>query len=159
MKKNLVHKGFFKAITSFVTLSIIVIAVGFYFVFDKKLIGPVFLILGVMSFLFLKFLKIKIKLIYPDLVFGFTDNSIMVFAVIIGGSFGGIPGAIIGGVAGNTITDGIGGLFEGYVSERLTKGKFERKRTALSSSLGKMTGCMFGAGFSLTIVYLISLIF
>ena len=156
MKKR--KNSLFKAITSFVTLSIIVIAVGIYFVTRDGLIGPSFLALGGLSLLFLKFLKIKIKPIRPDLAFGFADNFIMTFAVIVGGIIGGIPGAIIGGVTGNTITDGIGGFLEGYISERLTKGKFEKKRTALSSSLGKMIGCMFGAGIGLTIAHFVGLI-
>jgi len=156
MKKR--KNSLIKAITSFITLSIIVVAVGAYFVTRDGLIGPSFLALGGLSLLFLKFLKIKIKPIRPDLAFGFADNFIMSFAVIVGGIVGGIPGAIIGGVAGNTITDGVGGFIEGYISERSTKGKFEKKRTALSSSLGKMVGCMFGAGVGLTIAHLVSLI-
>ena len=62
---------------------------------------------------------------------------VLVFAAIIAGSFGGVTGAILGGAAGNTITDGLGGFFEGYVSEKLSARKIKNHRTALSSSLGK----------------------
>ena len=146
---------FLKAITNLIILSIIIVAVSSYFVFNDKPIGPIFLLMGFANLIYLKITKVKLKQIFPDLVFGFVDNGTLVLAIIIGGKFGGVPGAIIGGVAGNTITDAIGGMFEGYVSERITKGKFERKRTALSSSLGKMTGCLFGAGIVLTIIWLV----
>ncbi|MFC1682088.1 hypothetical protein ACFL0X_00550 [Nanoarchaeota archaeon] len=156
MKKKEVGKHFIKALVSLVCVSLVVVAVAGYFIFHNKLIGPVFLGMGVLNLLFMKTMGLKLKFIYPDLTFGFVDNGIMSFAAIIGGSFGGVGGAIIGGVAGNTITDGIGGFFEGYVSERQTAlTKFKSERRMLSSSLGKMTGCMFGAGFSLTILLLI----
>jgi len=152
-KKNLV-----KAITSFIILSIIVIGVSAYFVFEEKLIGPLFLALGIINLIFLKIFKIKIKSVYPDIVFGAIDNGILVLAAVLGGTFAGVFGAIIGGVAGNTITDGIAGLFEGHIAENQRKYKIDNLRTSLSSSLGKMAGCLFGAGIGLIIVYLISLI-
>ena len=158
-RRNFRKSGtFLKAVTNLIILSIIIIAVSAYFVFNDKPIGPICLLICFANIIYLKIIKVKLRHLYPDFVFGFVDNGILVFALIIGGKFGGIPGAIIGGVAGNTITDSIGGLFEGYVSEKLTKGNFERKRTALSSSLGKMTGCLFGEGIVLTVIWLINLI-
>ncbi|MFH1326686.1 MAG: hypothetical protein ABIH59_00990 [archaeon] len=152
-------KPFLKAIFSLITITIVIIVVANYFIFNNQWIGPAFLGLGMLSLLFMRLMHIKLKFIYPDLTFGFVDNGVMVFAAIIGGSIGGVPGAIIGGVAGNTITDGIGGFFEGYVSERQEKlTKFRSERRMLSSSLGKMTGCMFGAGISLTLAWLFGLI-
>ena len=104
MKKVTDH-NFIKALSSFITLSIIIIAVSAYFVLKNKLIGPAFLILGIINLVFLRIFKIKIKSVYPDMVFGFIDNGVLVFAAVLGGSFAGIPGAVIGGAAGNTITD------------------------------------------------------
>jgi len=154
-----IARHFFKALVSLISVSIVVVAVVSYFIFNNTFIGLAFLGLGVLNLIFMKIMKIELKYIYPDLTFGFVDNGVMVFAAIAGGILAGVPGAIIGGVAGNTITDGIGGFFEGYVSERQKeKTKFESQRRALSSSLGKMTGCMFGAGVSLTLVWLIGLI-
>ncbi len=150
---------FLKALFSLILVAIVVVAVAGFLIFKNKWIGPGFLGLGVLNLGFMWLMGIKPKFIYPDLVFGFVDNGVMVFAAIIGGSVGGVVGAIIGGVAGNTITDGIGGFFEGYVSEKqksLTK--FKPERRMLSSSLGKMTGCMFGAGISLIIAYFVGLI-
>ncbi|RLE44002.1 hypothetical protein DRJ22_06300, partial [Candidatus Woesearchaeota archaeon] len=67
MKKR---NGFFKALTSFIILSLVVVAVSAYFVFDSKLIGPVFLVLGIVSLIFLKIAKINLASVYPDMVFG-----------------------------------------------------------------------------------------
>jgi len=147
-----------KAITSFIILSIIVVAISFYFVFNNKLIGFIFLGLGLISLLFLKFFKIEFSSVYPDIVFGAIDNGVLIFAAVLGGAYAGVAGAIIGGAAGNTITDGIGGLFEGHLAQHQRKYKIDNLRTAMSTMLGKMTGCLFGAGTGLIIVWLISLI-
>lgn len=156
--KNEVSKHFIKSLINLIGVSIVVVAVASYFIFNKAFIGPAFLIMGILTLLFMIGKGIKLKFVYPDLGFGFVDNGVMVFAAIIGGSFGGIPGAVIGGVAGNTITDGLGGFFEGYISEKQTiLTKFKSERRMFSSSLGKMTGCMFGAGVSLSLIWLIGL--
>ncbi len=150
--------GLKKAIISFITLSVIVVAIIAYFIFDERLIGPVFLGLGIISLIFLRFFKIKIKSVYPDFIFGVIDNGVLVFAAILGGTYAGVFGAIIGGAAGNTITDGIGGLFEGHIAEHQRKYKIDNLRTSLSTSLGKMSGCLFGAGIGLILIWLVSLI-
>ena len=157
MKKR--KNGFLQAITSWIILSIIVIAVSFYFVFDKAWIGPAFLVLGFISLFFLKFFKIKISSVYPDMIFGAIDNGILIFAAVLGGVYAGIAGAIIGGAAGNTITDALGGLFEGHVAQNQRKYKIDNLRTPLSTMLGKASGCLFGAGLGLTLVWLIGVIF
>lgn len=148
-----------KAISSLIFLSIVIIAVSAYFIHRENLISTAFIILGILNLIILKTLKINIVGIYPDMIFGAVDNGVLVFTAIIGGAYAGVYGAIIGGAAGNTITDGIGGLFEGYVAEHQRKMKISTKRTTLSASLGKMAGCLFGAGFGLAIVQLIQFIF
>ena len=77
----------------------------------------------------------------------------LIFAAILVGQIACVFGAVIGGAAGNTITDGIGGLFEGHIAEK----QKTLPITAISSSLGKMAGCLFGAGAGLLLVYFISL--
>jgi hypothetical protein len=153
-----VKNGVAKSLVSFVIISILVIGVSVYFVFDEKLIGPAFLVLGLITMIFLKIFKIKLHSVYPDIVFGIVDNGVLVFAAVLGGVYAGVIGAIIGGAAGNTLTDGIGGLLEGYVAEKLRTKKLKEERTALSTMLGKIIGCLFGAGLGLIIVWLISLI-
>lgn len=151
--------NFIKAVFSFISISILVIAISFYFMFNNKILGLAFIGMGIFTLGLIKLLGIKLKFIYPDLTFGFVDNGVMVFAVIFGGSMGGVAGAIIGGAAGTTLTDGLGGLFEGYVSERETALiRFKSERGMLSSSLGKMAGCLFGAGLGLMLAGLIGLI-
>ena len=156
MKKR--HSDFFGAITTWIIFSIIVIAVSAYFVFNDVLIGPAFIILGLLSLIVLKFFKIRIKSVYPDIVFGFIDNGVLIFAAVLGGVYAGVAGAIIGGAAGNTLTDGIGGLFEGYVAQKQRKFKINSLRTPLSTMLGKISGCLFGAGLGLILVWLIGLL-
>ena len=119
MKKN----GFWKAVTTLVILSIIIVAVSAYFVLNEILIGPIFMIMGFLSLLVLKLFKIDIKSVHPDMVFGFIDNGVLIFAAVLGGAYAGVAGAIIGGAAGNTLTDGIGGLFEGHVAQNQRKYK------------------------------------
>ncbi len=157
------HKGFrgykfWKALTSFLIFAIIVVAVTFAFVYNQVWIGPAFIVLGLLNLLILKLFKIEFKSIYPDLIFGIIDNGVLVFAAVLGGKVAGIAGAIIGGAAGNTITDGIGGLFEGHLAEHQKQYQIDNHRTALSTSFGKMAGCLFGAGIGLLLVWLISLI-
>ena len=150
MKKR---KTFVEGLISMAILSVIVIAITVYFISNTVLIGPIFIGLGILSLVFISFFKITLRSIYPDIVFGFIDNGVLIFAAILGGQIAGVFGAVIGGAAGNTITDGIGGLFEGHIAEKHKT----LPRTAISSSLGKMAGCLFGAGSGLLLVYLISL--
>ncbi len=153
-----VKNGFLKSVTSFVLFSIVIVAVSVYFMQNDKWIGPAFLVLGFVNILIIKFFKIDLASIYPDMVFGFIDNGVLIFAAVLGGSYAGVVGAVIGGAAGNTLTDGIGGLFEGHIAERLRKRKIKDERTALSTMLGKIAGCLFGAGAGLILVWLITLI-
>tara|TARA_Y100000310_G_scaffold340186_1_gene435117 strand:+ start:594 stop:1070 length:477 start_codon:yes stop_codon:yes gene_type:complete len=154
MKKN----SLVKALTSFLVFSIVVTAVSLYLIYDRALIGAALIILGFVGLLFLRIFKIDFEAVYPDVIFGAIDNGVLVFAAILGGMYAGIFGAVIGGAAGNTVTDGLGGLFEGYVAENQRRFKIDNKRTATSTMLGKMIGCLWGAGLGLVVVWIISLI-
>jgi len=159
MKRDFFRKyKFYRSFASLIVLSVIVVAVSVYFIQKENLIGPVFFGVGILGLIFMKGFGVEIRQAYPDLVFGFVDNVLLISSAILGGVFGGVPGAILGGVAGNTIADGVSGFFEGYVSEKVTKGKFENKRTALSSSISKITGCIFGAGFILTLFWIVKIL-
>ena len=56
--------------------------------------------------------------------------------------------AILGGVVGNAVTDGIAGIFEGHYAEKLRAQSAPEERTMLKSAVGKMAGCLFGAGIA-----------
>lgn len=83
------------------------------------------------------------------------DNGILAVLAIFGAHFAGVTGAILGGVVGNAITDGIAGIFEGHVAERLRLKLVKEERTMLKSAVGKMAGCLLGAGIVLVIDHLI----
>src|SRR3990167_6593687 len=109
MKKD----GLFSALINSVILSIIIIAATIFVVYEKKWVGLVFIILGLLHLLVLKIFKINVKSVWPDIIFGVIDNGILVIAAIIGADFAGVLGAIVGGSAANAITDGFAGIFEG----------------------------------------------
>lgn len=134
-------------VANIVTLCIIIFAVSLFFVYDSKLIGFVLIVLGLICLGSLKLFQVKISSTGPDIIFGVIDNGILAVMAIIGGHVAGVAGAIIGGVVGNAITDGIAGIFEGYWAEKLT----DDHRTILGSAVGKMAGCLFGAGVVLVI--------
>ncbi len=150
--------GFIKAITNFLILTIIVIAVASYFVESAEYMGPAILGVGFVSLIMMKFLGINLSTVYPDMIFGAIDNGVLVFTAVLGANFAGVFGAIVGGVAGNTITDGIGGLFEGHIAQNQRKYEIDNLRTPLSTSLGKMSGCLLGAGVILILMWFVGLI-
>lgn len=97
---------------------------------------------------------IRLKSTVPDIIFGLIDNGILAVMAIFGGYFGGIAGAVLGGVVGNAITDGIAGIFEGYIAEKFDGTDVPNNRTMLKSAVGKMAGCLFGAGIVLAVASL-----
>ncbi|OGH66593.1 MAG: hypothetical protein A3B90_00985 [Candidatus Magasanikbacteria bacterium RIFCSPHIGHO2_02_FULL_41_13] len=145
------HK-FFLAIVNILTLCIIIAGVSLFLVNDGYWVAFVLIILGLLCLVSLIPFKINLKSIGPDIFFGFIDNSILAVMAIFGGYFAGVTGAILGGVVGNAITDGIAGIFEGYYAEKLRAESIVEERTVLRSAVGKMAGCLFGAG----IVFLIA---
>ena len=59
------------------------------------------------------------------------------------------------GAVGNAITNGFAGIFEGYVAVKMRKLRIKDERTALSTSCGKLAGCLLGVGVVLTIAWTI----
>jgi hypothetical protein len=127
-------------------LCIIVFVVSIFFVENTQLIGFILVGLSILCVASLIPFGIKVKSIQPDVMFGIIDNGILAIMAIVGGHFAGVAGAIIGGVVGNAITDGIAGVFEGYSAENLRMKKINEERTILKSAVGKMAGCLLGAG-------------
>jgi len=146
MKKN-----FIIALVNVLILCIIIFSVSAFFIYDAKIIGWAVFALGLLCIASLGLFKIPVKNTWPDIIFGIIDNGILAILAIIGGKIAGVTGAIIGGVVGNAITDGIAGIFEGEVAEKLREKKIPEERTMLGSAVGKMAGCLLGAGVVLII--------
>mgnify|MGYP001566830944 CR=1 FL=1 len=150
------RQKFILSILNILTLCVVIAAVSVFFVNDAKWIGFVLIILALLCIVSLIPFKIKLKSIQPDIIFGLIDNGILAVLAIFGGHFAGVAGAILGGVVGNAITDGIAGIFEGYSAEKLRLQLILEERTVLKSAVGKMAGCLLGAGVVLVIANLIN---
>lgn len=148
------NSKFFLSIINILTLCIIIGGVSLFLIKDGYWVGVALILLGSLCLLSLIPFKITLKSMVPDIFFGFIDNSILAGMAIFGGYFAGITGAILGGVVGNAITDGIAGIFEGYYAEKLRSKFIAEERTMLRSAVGKMAGCLFGAGVVFIIAYL-----
>jgi hypothetical protein len=93
----------------------------------------------------------------PDMIFGAIDTGLLTIPALWGGVLFGVAGAIAGGIIGDAITDAIAGFFEGSIAEWLRKKGIEESREAVTTSLGKMAGCLLGSGVVLTIALLIGI--
>lgn len=122
----------------------------------KPLIGPTLLLLGALALLPLKLSRRPIKSCSADIVFGVIDTGPLMTAALIGAHFAGALGAIVGGAAGDAITDAFAGVGEGKMAQYLRSKGIREARTPLSASMGKMSGCFFGAGTVLLIVWTIA---
>lgn len=145
------NKNFFLSVLNILTLCIIIGAVSISFVERNRWMGIVLILLAFVCILSLIPFKVNLKTVLPDIFFGIIDNGILAIMAIFGGHFAGITGAIIGGVVGNAITDGIAGIFEGKMAENLRSKFIAEERTMLKSAVGKMAGCLLGAGAVLAI--------
>jgi hypothetical protein len=135
------------SILNVLVLCVVIFSISTFFIYQVKLIGYILMILTSICLASLKLFKIKISSVMPDVIFGVIDNGILALMAVIGGEIAGVSGAVIGGVVGNAITDGIAGLFEGYWAETIT----DDKRTIVGSAVGKMAGCLLGAGVVLVL--------
>ncbi len=149
MKKESLLAGFLSVLViSVIAVGSISLAISY-----KPLIGPTLLGLGLLSMVPLRLGGRTIKSCSADIVFGAIDTGFLGVAALIGASFAGVLGAIVGGAAGDAITDGFAGLWEGRVAQHLRKHGIREARTPLSASMGKMAGCFLGVGLLLTIVW------
>lgn len=151
MKKESLFFGFLSVLViSLVAVGSLSLAISY-----KLLIGPTLLCLGLLSMVPLRLGGRSIKSCSADIVFGTIDTSFLGVAALIGANFAGVLGAIVGGAAGDAITDGFAGLWEGKVAQYLRKRGIKEARTPLSASMGKMAGCFLGIGMLLTLLWTI----
>lgn len=144
----------FRAAANVTILSLVIFAVSFFFL-DRAEIGFVLVLLGFVSLTPALVFNIPFKSLWPDIFFGLLDNGILAVFIILGADIFGLLGAVVGGVVGNAVTDGFAGIFEGHAWQLLAKHKIKDKRTSLSVAIGKLAGCLFGAGIILIINWLI----
>jgi hypothetical protein len=147
------RQGLKFALVSVIVISTIIIGSISLTIQSKKLIGPVIILLGFLPWIPLRFSGRTIKSAGADIIFGAIDTGMLGITALIGAGFAGILGAIVGGAVGDSITDAFAGLFEGQVAEKLRKRGIEESRTPLSSSMGKMSGCLLGVGIVLSIAW------
>lgn len=114
-------------------------------------VGPMVLVLAVIPLAGLMLAGRRLAGAVPDMVFGAIDTGLLVIPALWGGLVFGVAGAIAGGVIGDALTDAIAGFFEGSIAEWLRGKGIEESREALTSSLGKMSGCLLGAGMVLSL--------
>jgi len=150
------RKKFILSVLNILTLCVVITAVSIFFVENAKWMGLALIILALLCLISLLPFKIDLKSTLPDIFFGLIDNGILAVLAIFGGHFAGVAGAIIGGVVGNAITDGIAGIFEGHMAEKLRLKLVAEERTMLKSAVGKMAGCLLGAGVVLIIANFIN---
>ena len=120
-------------------------------------IGPILLALGLIPIVGLSIAKKSLANAIPDIVFGVIDTGMLTIPALWGGIRFGVAGAIAGGVIGDSITDAIAGFFEGGIAKWLQERGIVESREAITTSLGKMAGCLFGSGVVLTIALLIGI--
>ena len=147
------RQGLLAALGSLATISVVAVAVVSYVLHDVRFIGPVMMLLGLIPWIPIRLSGRSIRSTGADIVFGAVDTGFLAVAALIGAELAGVLGAIVGGLVGDSITDGFAGIFEGQASEYLRRHGIEEARTPLSSSMGKMSGCLIGAGFTLTIAW------
>lgn len=144
-------KTFILSIVNILTLCVIIVAVSIFFLDHARWMGFVLLALSILCIVSLLPFWIQLKSIQPDIIFGLIDNGILAILAIFWGYFAGVTWAILGGVVGNAITDGIAWIFEWYNAEKLRSNKISEERTMLKSAVGKMAGCLLWAGIILII--------
>jgi hypothetical protein len=145
------NRRFILSVTNIFGLCIVIAAVTLALVNHNQWMGIVLIVLGAVCLFSLLPFGIKLKSVLPDVLFGIIDNGMLAVMAVFGGHFGGIAGAVLGGVVGNAITDGIAGIFEGHIAEKFDGQDISNHRSMLKSAVGKMAGCLFGAGVVLTV--------
>ena len=124
---------------------------GFHTLRYQLPVGPTVLGISLIPFLGLILARRSLPGAVPDIVFGAIDTGLLTIPAIWGGMAFGVAGAIAGGVIGDAITDAVAGFFEGSIAEWLRDRGIEASREPVTTSLGKMSGCLLGSGVVLSV--------
>lgn len=138
-------------------ISIPVALVGVISLRQQFPIGPIVLGLALIPIVGLLLAKRRLTGAVPDMVFGAIDTGLLVIPALWGGLAFGVAGAIAGGVIGDALTDAVAGFFEGGIAEWLRERGIEESREAITTALGKMSGCLLGAGMVLSLALLLGI--
>ncbi len=138
-------------------IAIIVAVASILCLINMISIGPVILILGFFPIFGIILSKRKLVSSIPDLIFGSIDTGMLVIPAVLGATHFGVVGAIAGGIIGDSITDAIAGFFEGGISRWLRENGIPESRDPIATALGKMAGCLLGAGIVLTFLSIIGI--
>jgi hypothetical protein len=130
---------------------------GVFALHNALVLGPVVFLLGLVPLGALLLVGRRISGAVPDLVFGALDTGLLTLPAIWGGITFGVVGAVAGTVVGDAITDALAGFFEGHIAEWLRARGFPEAREAVTTSLGKMAGCLLGSGLVLSLAWLAGL--
>jgi len=114
-------------------------------------IGPIILALTLIPVAGLLIAKRPLVGAVPDIVFGTIDTGLLAIPALWGGIQFGVAGAIAGGVIGDALTDAVAGFFEGSIAQWLRGRGIDESREPVTTALGKMSGCLLGAGVVLSI--------
>ncbi len=150
---KILKDNFITALISTILIGTTIIYISFLFYKTKYIIGPLLIFSGFIPWIPLKLSGRRIRETGADIVFGMIDTGILGIGALFGAKFAGVVGAILGGVVGDAITDALAGLFEGKMAVFLRNHGINEARTPLSSSMGKMSGCLLGIGITLTIAW------
>ena len=131
--------------------------IGVFTLRNQLPIGPVVLVLSIIPLAGLLLARKSLIGAIPDFVFGTLDTGLLTIPALWGGISFGVAGAIAGGVIGDALTDSIAGFFEGSIAEWLREKGIVESREAVTTSLGKMAGCLFGSGAVLSIALIMGI--
>ena len=134
--------------------SVLVVTLGIITLRSRFPVGPAVVAITGIPIIGLLLAGCLTKRVIPDIIFGMIDTGLLTFFAVIGGVSFGVVGAIIGGVIGDAVTDGIAGFFEGYIARWLRSKGIDESRDPITTSLGKMAGCLLGSGVVLTIAWM-----
>ncbi len=138
-------------------LGIVVAVIGVITLRNRFPLGPIVLVLSVVPLGGLLLTRRPLVGAVPDFIFGALDTGLLTIPALWGGVLFGVAGAIAGGVIGDALTDGIAGFIEGGIAEWLREQGIEESREPVTTSLGKMTGCLLGGGLVLTIALMLGI--
>ncbi len=138
-------------------LGIVIAVIGIITLKNRFPIGPIVLVLSMVPLGGLLLTRRPLVGAVPDFIFGALDTGLLTIPALWGGVLFGVAGAIAGGGIGDALTDGIAGFIEGGIAEWLREQGIEESREPVTTSLGKMTGCLLGGGLVLTVALLLGI--